>query len=92
MLIPRLLSRTVSNAPLVKSSCPAGTVMKGLNIMKDGTDPIAMNDEEYPSWLWELKARKKREWITEEDKLSLGYLRSESREKIKNNTMLRKTK
>lgn len=33
---------------------PSGTVMKDLSILKDKPDPIAMPDEEYPSWLWTL--------------------------------------
>ncbi|KAJ2905359.1 hypothetical protein MKZ38_005658 [Zalerion maritima] len=39
-----------SNAPL--SSCPAGTVMVGLNYIKGRDDPVALPDEEYPAWLW----------------------------------------
>ncbi|KAJ1956883.1 hypothetical protein EC988_001117 [Linderina pennispora] len=31
-----------------------GTVLKGLNIYKDGKDPVALKDEEYPEWLWTL--------------------------------------
>ncbi|KAM5355972.1 hypothetical protein ACJ41O_002618 [Fusarium nematophilum] len=34
------------------SSCPAGTVLKGLSYTKAGQDPIAKKDEEYPEWLW----------------------------------------
>ncbi|BGP34745.1 hypothetical protein JCM10296v2_006567 [Rhodotorula toruloides] len=36
------------------SSCPAGTVLKGLNYLKDASDPVAMEDSEYPSWVWQL--------------------------------------
>lgn len=34
------------------SSCPAGTLMTGLNYLKGKEDPLALPDEEYPSWLW----------------------------------------
>ena len=34
------------------SSVAAGTVMKGLNFMKTKQDPVALEDEEYPAWLW----------------------------------------
>ena len=34
------------------SSVPAGTVLKGLNFMKNRQDPVAMEDKEYPDWLW----------------------------------------
>lgn len=27
--------------------------MTGLNYLKDGKDPVALKDEEYPEWLWE---------------------------------------
>ncbi|GAA5868402.1 hypothetical protein JCM8547_002181 [Rhodosporidiobolus lusitaniae] len=36
------------------SSCPAGTVIPGLNYLKDGADPVAKEDAEYPAWLWTL--------------------------------------
>jgi large subunit ribosomal protein L54 len=34
------------------SSCPAGTVLTGLNYFKGKSDPVALADEEYPDWLW----------------------------------------
>lgn len=36
------------------SSIPAGTPLKGLNFLKGRTDPVAMEDSEYPAWLWEI--------------------------------------
>jgi large subunit ribosomal protein L54 len=36
------------------SSVPAGTPLKGLNFLKNGTDPVAKEDSEYPSWLWDV--------------------------------------
>ncbi|KAF8475965.1 mitochondrial ribosomal protein L37-domain-containing protein [Kalaharituber pfeilii] len=48
-------------APHVVSAAPAGTVLKGLNYLKNKHDPIALEDHEYPAWLWtvleEMKAR-----------------------------------
>ncbi|SCV69586.1 BQ2448_2606 [Microbotryum intermedium] len=41
------------------SSCPAGTVLPGLNFLKTGSDPIAKEDSEYPSWLWTLLSPRK---------------------------------
>jgi len=35
-----------------RSSCAAGTVLKGLNYFKGKTDPVALPDEAYPEWLW----------------------------------------
>ncbi|KAG0356817.1 39S ribosomal protein L37, mitochondrial [Podila minutissima] len=45
------------SAPKVKrapSSAPEGTVLKGLNYMKDGKNPVALADDAYPDWLWEI--------------------------------------
>ncbi|GAA5968419.1 hypothetical protein JCM11641_007629 [Rhodosporidiobolus odoratus] len=51
-------SSRATNAPATStrspSSCPPGTVLKGLNYLKDGSDPIAKEDHEYPEWLWTL--------------------------------------
>jgi large subunit ribosomal protein L54 len=42
------------------SSCPAGTTLNGLNYFKGKTDPVALPDEAYPSWLWKcLEVQKK---------------------------------
>ncbi|KAF9406602.1 39S ribosomal protein L37, mitochondrial [Podila epigama] len=44
-------------APKVKrpvSSAPEGTVLKGINYMKDGKNPVALADDAYPDWLWEI--------------------------------------
>lgn len=38
--------------PPPRSSCPEGTVLKGLNYTKGGEDPVAKRDEDYPEWLW----------------------------------------
>ncbi|KAI5288619.1 hypothetical protein KEM54_005066 [Ascosphaera aggregata] len=36
------------------SSVPAGTPLKGINYYANKPDPVALADEEYPSWLWNL--------------------------------------
>ncbi|KAI9838622.1 MAG: hypothetical protein M1819_004936 [Sarea resinae] len=51
---------TKARAPAVPvSSVPAGAVLRGLNYLKNKTDPIALEDSEYPSWLWSVLAEKK---------------------------------
>lgn len=50
----RLTTLTSSAAATAVSSCPAGTVLKGLNYLKDASDPVAMEDSEYPAWVWQL--------------------------------------
>ena len=34
------------------SSAPAGTPLKGINYLKNAEDPIALEEHEYPEWLW----------------------------------------
>ncbi|CAD6907165.1 unnamed protein product [Tilletia controversa] len=36
------------------SACPPGTVLSGLGIFKDRAEPLALPDEDYPTWLWSL--------------------------------------
>ena len=36
------------------SAAPPGTVLKGVSILKDKADPVALQDHEYPSWLFKL--------------------------------------
>lgn len=43
------------------SSCKAGTTLKGLNYFKGRDDPVALEDEEYPEWLWRCLEVKKKE-------------------------------
>ncbi|KAK0535817.1 hypothetical protein OC842_002186 [Tilletia horrida] len=47
-------TKLVESADPNVSVCPAGTVLSGLGIYKDKAEPIALPDEEYPSWLWSL--------------------------------------
>jgi hypothetical protein len=44
----------------VKSSIPAGQPLKGLNFLKNGGDPVALADDEYPAWLWTLLVRQEK--------------------------------
>lgn len=43
---------TKQASKLPKSSVAAGTVLKGLNFLKNKQDPVALEDHEYPAWLW----------------------------------------
>lgn len=36
------------------SGTPAGTKLKGLNYIKNKSEVFAMEDHEYPDWLWGL--------------------------------------
>ena len=50
--------RTHAKKERVKSSVPAGTVLKGLSFLKGAQDPVALEDEAYPEWLWSALERK----------------------------------
>lgn len=49
----------------VKSSCPAGTPLKGLNFIKGQQDPLALEDSAYPPWLWTVLDKKKSDDVEE---------------------------
>ncbi|KAI5292873.1 hypothetical protein KEM52_006000 [Ascosphaera acerosa] len=52
-----MLARAASAAParaLSSASVPAGTPLKGINYFANKPDPVALADEEYPDWLWNL--------------------------------------
>lgn len=51
---PSNAAKEVKKRERTPSSVPAGTVLKGLNFMKNQQDPVAMEDHEYPDWLWEV--------------------------------------
>ncbi len=36
----------------MRSSVPAGQPLRGINYMKNQSDPLALPDAEYPAWLW----------------------------------------
>ncbi|KAI6093328.1 mitochondrial ribosomal protein L37-domain-containing protein [Hypoxylon rubiginosum] len=52
----------------VLSACPEGTVLTGLNYFKNQTDPVALPDDAYPTWLWKcLEVQKKADEGADED-------------------------
>jgi large subunit ribosomal protein L54 len=46
--------QSTTSSATVLSTVPAGTPLKGLNFLKNKQDPVAMEDAEYPAWLWTL--------------------------------------
>lgn len=74
---------------VVKSSCPAGTVLN-LNVKKSGKDPIALEDHEYPAWLWEVLDKEAQARKLAEDPLKLRkkQIRKANRARIKQNNFL----
>ncbi|KAK0729322.1 mitochondrial ribosomal protein L37-domain-containing protein [Apiosordaria backusii] len=47
-----LTTESTADKAATLSSCPAGTVLNGLNYFKGKTDPVALPDDQYPAWLW----------------------------------------
>lgn len=48
-------NRTSADPPFPADSIlAAGTTMEGLSVLKDKPDPVALEDDEYPAWLWTL--------------------------------------
>lgn len=43
-----------SGRPRLKSGTPTGTILKNINFYKNKSDPVALDDSEYPDWLWTL--------------------------------------
>ncbi|KAF8656021.1 hypothetical protein AX16_002809 [Volvariella volvacea WC 439] len=43
-----------SGTAIPRSSCPANTVIDGVNYLKDQPPVLAKPDEEYPEWLWTI--------------------------------------
>jgi large subunit ribosomal protein L54 len=62
---------------------PKGHVIKGLNILKDGKDPVAKDKSEYPEWLWTVHLKR------QDNIAEIGRLR---REHIKKVNSLNKSK
>ncbi|KAF7724530.1 hypothetical protein EC973_000907 [Apophysomyces ossiformis] len=64
------------------SAAPKGTVLKGINFLKDGKDPVALDDAEYPDWLWDLLDEKKQRQKTSKS-THRQYHRKQNRDAIK---------
>ncbi|KAI8147101.1 mitochondrial ribosomal protein L37-domain-containing protein [Fennellomyces sp. T-0311] len=64
------------------SSVPKGQTLTGINFLKDGKDPVALDDNEYPDWLWDLLDEKKQKQKTTKP-TNRQYHRKKNREAIK---------
>lgn len=86
----RLLSSSAVFSNQAKSSVPAGTVLN-LKIRKNGDEPVALEDSEYPEWLWDSLDKKKVEAkLKEEDlmKWRKKQINKNNTAKIKNNNFI----
>ena len=64
------------------SSVAKGQTLTGINFLKDGKDPVALDDSEYPDWLWDLLDEKKQKQKTSKPN-NRQYHRKKNREAIK---------
>ncbi|KAI9595087.1 mitochondrial ribosomal protein L37-domain-containing protein [Syncephalis fuscata] len=80
-------SPTDTTTTASKSSVAAGTVLKGINYTKDGSDPVAMEDTAYPEWLWTLLTP--RPPTNTMDKGSKQRLRRVNRETIRDTNFMK---
>ncbi|KAH3900567.1 related to 54S ribosomal protein L37, mitochondrial [Saccharomycodes ludwigii] len=78
-------------ATKIVSSCKAGTPLN-LKIKKTGNDPVALEDSEYPDWLWTVLDPVVEEQALAKDPIALRKkaMRKANREKIKQNNFLSK--
>lgn len=65
------------------SSCPAGTVLTGLNYLKSQPPVLAMPDEDYPAWLWNLTKPKTYEGSDPGSEGEKRRLRKENRQHLR---------
>lgn len=77
----------------VVSSCPAGTPLN-LKVKKSGAEPVALEDHEYPEWLWDVLDPKKQLEKLKADpaKYQKKLMRQRNRQKIKNNNFMEQMK
>ncbi|SCU80969.1 LAFA_0C02058g1_1 [Lachancea sp. 'fantastica'] len=83
------LQQAKTGSERVISSCPAGTVLN-LQIKKSGKEPVALEDHEYPEWLWSVLDKEAQLNKLQQDPLKLRrkQLRTSNRQKIKQNNFL----
>ncbi|KAH3684430.1 hypothetical protein WICPIJ_004616 [Wickerhamomyces pijperi] len=82
-------SATPAPAQTIKSACAAGTPLN-LKIKKSGQEPVALEDSEYPAWLWEILDPKLQQQKLEQDpaKLAKKDMKLRNKKKIKMNNFM----
>lgn len=73
----------------IQSSCPAGTVLN-LKIKKSGAEPVALEDSEYPEWLWTVLDPKVQQATLDQDpaKKAKKEMRARNKKTIKMNNFI----
>lgn len=86
----RGFSSSLATFNVPKSSCAPGTVLN-LKVRKNGDEPVALDDHEYPEWLWDILDKSKIEAeLKEKDPMKWRKKQNAKRNtsKIKNNNFL----
>ncbi|GEQ69131.1 hypothetical protein JCM33374_g2802 [Metschnikowia sp. JCM 33374] len=86
----RNLSSSFPRLNVPKSSCAPGTVLN-LKVRKNGDEPVALEDHEYPEWLWDILDKSKSEAeLKEQNPMKWRKKQNAKRNtaKIKNNNFL----
>ncbi|RLV94290.1 54S ribosomal protein L37 mitochondrial [Spathaspora sp. JA1] len=85
-----LRNSAATGTTTVKSSCAAGTVLN-LKVRNKGDEPVALEDSEYPEWLWSmLDSKANRDLLKSSDFMRWRRmnLRKDNIKTIKNNNFL----
>ena len=72
-----------------RSSCVVNTVLEGLAYLKDQPAVLALPDEEYPRWLWDLLKPKNLPDDGPGGKAEKVRLRKENRQRIKDQNFMK---
>ncbi|KAH9930676.1 mitochondrial/chloroplast ribosomal protein L54/L37 [Fomitopsis serialis] len=78
-----------SEVVLLKSSCPEGTVLTGLNFLKGQEEVVAQADDAYPDWLWKLTGPRQLPNDGPGGKTEKVALRKENRQRIREQNFLK---
>ncbi|KAG9105371.1 hypothetical protein FRC07_009339 [Ceratobasidium sp. 392] len=82
---PNTSSSPAAGVKIPTSSCPAQTVLTGLNWLKGQPPVLALKDSEYPPWLWTIMDEKKLG-----DGTSKSEMRKKNRQKIRLQNFMKK--
>jgi large subunit ribosomal protein L54 len=78
-----------ASAGAARSSCAPNTALVGLNYLKDQPPVLALPDEEYPPWLWNLLDKSELPDDGPGGKAEKRRLRKENRQRIRDQNFMK---
>lgn len=78
-----------ASAGTARSSCAPNTALVGLNYLKDQPPVLALPDEEYPPWLWNLLDKSELPDDGPGGKAEKRHLRKENRQRIRDQNFMK---